>query len=321
MKEIMTKITKPCLAQDVNEDNLYLPLIASCKIDGVFTLIQNGKALARSLKPHENKYITEFYSNPLFEGLRGELIAGDDPTAEGLIRETSSVTRRIEGESETTLFVFDYVTEDSKDLPYMVRLELAKNKVEDLNFLYGYNNFKIIPYEWCRSIEEYTCLKEESMNQSYEGVILRDPNLPHKEGRSSTKKIHLWRWKPWLDAEIKVTGLTEGQSNQNIATTNELGKTKRSTHKENMQPNSQVGSIQGILLKDLVDCFGKVIKEEGEQVTISPGEMTAKEKKFYFENPQEIVGKIAKFKYFAYSLKDTGRFMSFVCIRSERDMS
>lgn len=312
---------KPLLAKDVDESGLYFPLITSTKIDGVFTLIQNGKALARSLKPHENKYITEFYSNPLFEGLRGELIVGDDPTAEGLVRETSSVSRRIEGQPETTFWVFDYVTEESKNLPYYIRLEKAKDIVADLLWIHGYTNFRIVPNDWCRSLEDYQLYKNDAMEQGYEGLIVRDPWLPHKEGRSSTKKIHLWRWKPWIDAEIKVTGITEGQTNQNEATTNELGRTKRSTHKENMQPNGLVGSIQGILLEDLVDCFGKVIKKKDEEVTISPGEMTAKEKKFYFENPDELVGKIAKFKYFAYGLKDTGRFMSFVCIRSERDMS
>lgn len=312
---------KPLLAKDVDESGLYFPLITSTKIDGVFTLIQNGKALARSLKPHENKYITELYSNPLFEGLRGELAAGDDPTAEGLVRETSSVTRRIEGQPETTFWVFDYVTEESKNLPYYIRLAKAKDIVADLLWIHGYTNFRIAPNDWCRSLEDYQLYKNDAMEQGYEGLIVRDPWLPHKEGRSSTKKIHLWRWKPWIDAEIKVTGITEGQTNQNEATTNELGRTKRSTHKENMQPNGLVGSIQGILLEDLVDCFGKVIKKKDEEVTISPGEMTAKEKKFYFENPDELVGKIAKFKYFAYGLKDTGRFMSFVCIRSERDMS
>jgi len=315
------QIIKPLLAKDIDESGLYFPLITSTKIDGVFTLIQNGKALARSLKPHENKYITELYSNPLFEGLRGELIAGDDPTAEGLVRETSSVTRRIEGQPETTFWVFDYVTEESKDLPYYIRLEKAKDIVSDLLCIHGYTNFQIVPNDWCRSLEDYQFYKNDAMRQGYEGLIVRDPDLPHKEGRSSTKKIHLWRWKPWIDAEIKVTGLTEGQTNQNVATTNELGRTKRSTHKENMQPNGLVGSIQGTLLEDLVDCFGKVIQKKGDEVTISPGELTAKERKFYFENPQEIIDKIVKFKYFAYGLKDTGRFMSFVCIRSERDMS
>lgn len=316
----MQKIIKPLLAKDVDESNIKLPCYLSPKIDGVFTLIQNGKALARSLKPHENKFITAYYSNPLFEGLRGELIAGTNPVAEGLVRETSSVTRRIEGEPETSLWVFDYVTEETKDLPYKQRIALAWEKVIELHGK-GFSSITLAPIQPCRNKVEYIYFKEKYLSQGYEGMIIRDPELPHKEGRSSSKKMHLWRWKPWIDAEIMVTGITEGQTNNNEATTNELGRTKRSTHKENMQPNGLVGSIQGILLADLVDCFGKVVQKKGETVTISPGEMTAVEKAFYFQNQHAIIDEIAKFKYFSYGLKDTGRFMSFICIRSKEDMS
>lgn len=316
-------ITKPLLAQNIQEDKLKFHscgYIMQCKIDGSFMLIQEGKALARSLKQHENKFITNFYSNPLFNGLRGEIIVGDNPVAEGLCRDTSSALRRIDGEPQTTFWVFDYVTEDTKDLPYKDRLGKVYLHVEHLS-AEGFTNFKIVPSHRVFNIEQYNALKSAFMEAGYEGCIIRHPELPHKEGRSSTTKAHLWRWKPWLDAEILVTGITEGRTNLNEATTNELGRTKRSTHQENMQPNGQVGTLQGNLLKDLLDCNGKVIQNKGSEVTISAGEMTAKERKYYFENQQEIIGSIAKFKYFAYGLKETVRMPIFLSIRSSNDMS
>ena len=90
-------IIKPLLARDVDESKLKGLLAGMPKIDGSWGGIQEGKLFARSLKPHENKFTTEQFSKPEFEGLRGELILGSDPTAENLCVNTSSALRRIEG--------------------------------------------------------------------------------------------------------------------------------------------------------------------------------------------------------------------------------
>lgn len=55
----MKDVIKPMLARDVNEAKLKFPVVVSNKVDGSFAFIQNGKLLARSLKPHENKHVTQ----------------------------------------------------------------------------------------------------------------------------------------------------------------------------------------------------------------------------------------------------------------------
>lgn len=314
-----TTLIKPMLAVDIQEDKLKFPLYVSPKIDGVFMLVQNAKAYARSLKPHENKYITALYSNPDFEGLRGELIAGDNPRAEGLCRNTSSASSRIEGQPETTWCCFDYVTTETVNLPYSERYLLMLDKVTRLQHKYSF--IKYVAANQVDNFDNYLYFKNMYLEQGFEGLIARDPTLVHKEGRSSKVKAYVWRFKPYLDAEILVTGITEGNSNQNTAEVNELGNTRRSSAKGGLVPNGTVGSLQGTLLADLVDFAGKVIQVKGTVVTISPGEMTAAERKYYFENPAEIIGKIAKFKYMAFGLKDTARFPTFVTLRSATDMS
>jgi DNA ligase-1 len=316
----MSTIVKPLLAKDVDESKLKFPCWVLPKIDGVCLLVHEGKAQGRSLKQFENKHVTQQYSNEMFNGLRGEIILGFDPTAEGLCRDTSSAIRRIEGEPETSLWVFDYVTEETKDLPFKGRYALLKAKVIELREL-GCLNIKFIQAKEVKDLYEYKKYVQESLEHGLEGVVVRNPDLPHKEGRSSSTKAHLWRYKPYKDAEILVTGITEGETNLNEATINELGRTTRSTHQENKLPNAMVGSIQGTLLEDLTDVQGKVIKAKGAEVTVSPGEMTASERKYFFANQSEIVGQIAKFRYMAYGLKDTGRFMTYICLRSAVDMS
>ncbi len=319
---MMNEIIKPFLPKDVDEAKLKFTsygLTAMPKIDGSFAFVQNAILYARSLKQHENIYTTKLYSNPDFEGLRGELIAGDNPVAEGLCRDTSSALRTIQGQPYTTLWCFDYVTHDTKDLPYEERYTVLTRKVQILNDV-GYSYIKCIEAHRVFTLEQYHTLRSSFMNAGYEGLVLRDPKSKYKEGRSSAVKPELWRWKPYATAEVVVTRIEEGTTNLNEATTNELGKTTRSSHKENLQPNGLVGTIYGTLVNDLLDYYGNVIAVKGTEIKVSPGEMKAKERKYYFENQHEIVGHIVEFEYMTYGLKDKPRFGTYKRIRSIVDM-
>ena len=46
---------------------------------------------------------------------------------------------------------------------------------------------------------------------------------------ATQKGQELWRVKPWADAEILVTGVSEGEINTNEAKKNALGRTERSS--------------------------------------------------------------------------------------------
>lgn len=313
----MQGLIKPMLAVDVQEEKLKFPLLGQYKIDGVRGLVQNGKLYARSLKQHENKYVTQMFSNNDLNGLDGEIILGSDPTAKALCRNTSGAIRRIEGEPVVTFYAFDLVTADTKNLPYEVRYQMLIDKVTELQMFKGWNNITVIKAEWIKSKEEYEAFKQKAISMGYEGIILRDPMLPHKEGRSSKSKVHVWRWKPFLTAECLCTGITEGTSNENEKTTNELGRSTRSSHQENLVPNGLMGSIQGTLVADLLDISGNLIAKAGTEITVSAGETTLAERKEMWDNPSLIVGKLVEFEYFAFGCKDKPRYPVFKCIRSE----
>ena len=85
---------KPHLACDADIDKMKFPCWGFPKIDGVRLLNIEGNALARSLKPHECKFITNKYSNDLFAGFDGELTVGET-TADDVLNKTSSATRTI----------------------------------------------------------------------------------------------------------------------------------------------------------------------------------------------------------------------------------
>ena len=89
---------KPMLACDWHQQKVKFPLTAQPKVDGVRSLNQNGLLTGRSLKKHENIYITEKYSRKEFHGFDGEMAVGDDPGHPDLCRMTSKALRTREGE-------------------------------------------------------------------------------------------------------------------------------------------------------------------------------------------------------------------------------
>ena len=167
----MSELIKVTLAKDVDESKLKFPLIIQPKIDGTRSIVQNGKLYARSLKQHENKFVTQQYSNEVFSGLDGEMILGDNPAAPDLCRNTSSALRTIEGEPVTTFWCFDYITEETKNLPYFERYGLLTDKILELNGQ-GYQFIDFVPSYSADNLAEYQYLRDSFLEQGYEGCII-----------------------------------------------------------------------------------------------------------------------------------------------------
>ena len=109
--------------------------------------------------------------------------------------------------------------------------------------------------------------------------------------------------------------------NLNEAKKNTLGRTERSSAKDGMVPNGQVGSIQGTMLQDFHDpATGKLLFAKGLPITVGSGEMSVEEATHYFKNPHEIVGHIVKFKHMTHGVKDLPRFPTYVSHRLKADL-
>ena len=118
-----------------------------------------------------------------------------------------------------------------------------------------------------------------------------------------------------------MTGITEGGVNTNEAKKNALGRTERSSAKDGIVPNGQVGSIQGVMLADFHDPFtGRLLFPKGLEITVGSGEMTVAEAEHYFRNPREIVGHIVKFKHMTHGVKDKPRFPTYRSHRLRQDL-
>ncbi len=317
----MTDNFKPMLACDWFEDRLKFPCIVQPKIDGVRGLNRDGVLVGRSLRKHDNLHVTELFSIPELHGCDGEIYLGNIPWKDDLCRLSSQALRRIEGTPKVTWALFDYCTEDTKDLPYTQRMEILEDIV--LLNLDGEirSRIEIVRGVEVSSIEELLAYEEMILNQGFEGIIIRDPNAPYKYGRCGKTFMGCWRVKRFIDAEFTITEIEEGNTNKNAATINKLGRCERSTHKENMTPNGLVGCLKGRLCNDIIDqVSGNVLIKKGSEIIVSPGSMSHEDRKYYFENQHELINKIGKFKFFPKGIKDAPRFPIFLSLRNENDI-
>lgn len=310
---------KPMLATDWDQEKVRFPCCVEPKIDGVRGLNLFGTLTGRSLKKHGNKFVTKKYSHSLFTGLDGELAFGDvPPTHEDLCRLTTSAMNTHEGEPNIHWWVFDYITPETKDLPYLQRYTILQGYVISNNLaLYGVH---LMPMAWAADLAKLEEFDEELLALGYEGTIIRDPDKPYKYGRSTVREAGLLRIKRFIDSEAVVIDITEGEHNANEAEINALGQTERSTHQENMIPNGMVGNLICKAVAEVVDHTGKVLIQCGQEITVAAGRMTHSERVHYFANPGDILGKIIKFQFFPKGIKDKPRFPTFQGFRSESDM-
>lgn len=313
---------KPMLASDYNEAKLVFPLIGQPKIDGVRALNMHGGLTGRSLKLFKNRYTTDFYSKGFLRGLDGEMCAQVE-THPDLCRMTTSALGTITGSPFTLWWVFDFVRLDTQHLDYADRHLLLCNHVAELQAdptcQPWAGHLRVVPCKMLHNIEELNAYREENLNRGFEGTILRHPNRPHKQGRSTVREGGLLRVKDFLDSEATVIEIIEGESNQNEAQTNELGLQFRSSHQANMVPNGLVGSLICRADADVKD-GPRVVIRKGQVITVSPGNMDHEMRRHFFENQRQLLGQTIKFKFFPKGIKDKPRFPTFVSIRSPEDM-
>jgi DNA ligase-1 len=316
-------IKKPQLAEDAILDKVQFPCWVQPKIDGVRAMNLNGTLTGRSLDPFEGWGITQYWSRPEFQHLDGEMILGDDPKADGLCRLTTGAMGKFKGISEMAdlnWWVFDYLPDP--DMPYSSRYTVLNAKLEYLASLGLSDRIHLVPYVMADNIYQLQSAIAANANAGFEGTIIRNPRAAFKPGRATLKGQELWRIKPWADAEILVTGITEGNVNTNEAKKNTLGRTERSSAAAGLIPNGQVGSIQGTMVADFYDPYtGKLLFKKGLEVTVGSGEMSVNEARFYFARPYEIVGHLVKFKHMTHGTKDQPRFPTYISHRLKEDMS
>lgn len=286
-------IFKPMLACDAELEKLRWPVLASPKLDGIRAVVRDGVVYSRSNKPIPNKWVQSKLSH--LEHYDGELIVGD-PTSKSVYRDTTSYVMAHDKEDfDLRFYVFDHVK--NMEEPYFMRQQLLVAKkhatvhaqaiIQKLEYLHEY--------------------EEKCLELGYEGLILRDPNAPYKMGRSTVNEGFLLKLKRFSDFESVVIGFEERMENLNEARTNELGRTSRSSHKENKRGRGDLGAL---LLRTA----------EGVEFACGTGFVDS-ERSEIWANRDRYLGRIAKIKSFDIGVKDKPRHPVFLGWRMKEDIS
>lgn len=289
----MGDIFKPMLATDADLQKLVFPLLASAKLDGVRAVVRGGVVYSRSNKPIPNKAVQAKFS--AYEHFDGELIYGD-PTSKTCYRDTVSVVMSHDKPADDIwFFVFDHV--QNPTYTYVARM--SKRKV-------GLRNVVAHTQKNCASLDDVLAYEAECLEEGYEGLILRDPNAPYKNGRSTVNEGYLLKLKRFRDDEAVIIGFEERMHNGNEAQTNELGRTKRSSHKSGKSGRGDLGAL---ILQ----------RPDGVQFNCGTGFDDGLRQDIW-DNQRKYLNQIVKYKHFEIGAKDLPRHPVFLGFRDKIDL-
>lgn len=287
---------KPMLAAAADLKKLLFPVYVSPKLDGVRAIVRGGVVLSRSLKPIPNIHVQAAFKH--LEHCDGELIV-DDPTASDAYRKTVSVVMRDDDPTLVTFHVFDHIAEPRLD--FSERYALAQHAAG-----YSQDEATIVPHETAASLDELLRYEQRVIELGYEGVMIRSVLGGYKYGRSTVNEGLLLKLKQFVDAEFEVIGFEERMHNGNEAQTNELGRTKRSSHKENKSGRGDLGAL--------------VVKSsDGVVFNVGTGFDDAQRAEIWSKRP-DYLGRLAKVKYFPVGMKDAPRHPVFIGWRHTGDL-
>lgn len=288
---------KPLLASPADLDKLDLTdMLLSPKLDGIRAIVIDGVVMSRSLKPIKNKHVQKLFGH--LEYYDGELICGD-PTSPTCYRDTNSAVMSADGEPDVTFHVFDHI--HYPDYEYWRRLDHIRPCA----------GIEIVVQHCVRDFDSTHLqrLEGEYLERGYEGVMLRKASGPaslYKFGRATAKSHTLLKVKRFSDAEYTVTGYEERMHNGNVATTNELGRTERSSHKENKTGRGDLGALT-------------CVTDNGITFNVGTG-FTDADRALLWGERDSLIGKTVKVKSFLIGVKDAPRFPVFLGFRDAMDM-
>lgn len=295
---------RPMLAGKFDPAKQVYPCYASPKLDGIRASVVNGQLLSRSLKPIPNKHVSTILSKPIYEGFDGELIAGS-VTAENVFSNTTSHVMSHDKVFDFTYYVFDLHDSergfDVRNVALTARMKGGSGIAPGVLVV-------CLPQTILHNEAELAEYEAATVGAGYEGVILRKMGGLYKYGRSTTNSGELLKVKRFTDGEATIIGFEEQMFNGNEATTNELGRTKRSSHQAGKIGKGTLGAL--------------IVRDVGTGVEFNVGTgLNDEARQLVWDNRSGHAGLLIKYKSFEVGVKTKPRHPVFIGFRDTRDMS
>lgn len=282
---------KPMLSATLKDVNsAVFPALCSPKLDGIRCLIVDGVPVSRNFKRIPNDRICELLSHMGLTGLDGELIV-DDPKAPDCYRKTNSGVMSHDGEPNWRFWVFDDFNHPA--LPFCERLAVVRARLQGLSGPVA-SRVSLVTHVGVRTAEKLLDYERKHILAGFEGVMGRSPMGAYKYGRSTLREGSLWKLKRFTDGEYRVVGIDEQMHNANEKTRDELGRAKRSSHKENKHGKATMGALKA------------VDTQTGVEFDVGTG-FTDAERQDMWDNWPRDKGTLRKYKSLAVGVKDKPR--------------
>ena len=262
---------------------LRYPLLCSPKYDGIRCITIGGTAYSRKLKPLPSRQVQHEFGWMGY--LDGELLAGT-------YNETQSLVMSRDKEGDISFYVFDCVHPDFVGRPYFERLARLENLPGKVT---------AVPQEWVDNEKALLRYEERILSEGYEGIIMRDPAAPYKQGRGTWKEGIIYKLKRFQDDEGVILDVEEQMTNENEMRLDALGYAERSSSKEGLVGAATLGAF--------------VVLFRGNEIRVAPGALDHEERRRVWLNKELYIGQELKFRYFDYGSKDAPRFARAVGFR------
>ncbi len=297
-------IKRPMKGEQIEDlSRIIFPIYASRKLDG-FRCILGNQALSSRLAPFRNPFVQSELRGLLLEPLLdGEIVVGKR-RGKGVLQRTSSGLTNSAGQPDFTLWAFDT---PQVGYGFHDRLQLTRQIVDDLR----HPRIRLLKQRLIADLSELEEYIEESLELEYEGVIVKSPNGPYKEGKATIREGYQLKIKPFEDAEGRVIGWYEEMENTNEAKKDATGKSKRSSAKEGKRAK---GTLGGLILRDV---------KSGVEVRVGGG-FTKGQRTQLWKIKEQLLGKLVKYKKQKMGEKDKPRhpnFVEFIDFRPEWDFT
>lgn len=236
---------KPMKGVDVENqlDNVIFPKFVQPKYDGIRVIFYNGIALSSSFKPLGNEMLQQIAHE--FSELDGVECEYYIPPSEGGFREATSICRNADRRDidKGTLCAFDIFNPVMVYNDRLNKLDAIVNKVSKSL------NITIAPTWIVKNKQEVQSHLRLMLDNSFEGIMIKDPDALYKQGRSTIKSQECLKLKPFVDDDAVVIGWKPEYENTNAAYTDELGRTVRSSAQDGKYAKELVGALQCKCLK------------------------------------------------------------------------
>lgn len=288
---------KPMLAGKCDDvTKLNYPVMVSPKLDGIRALVVDNVVVSRKHIAIPNLHIQKLFGRKNLNGLDGELMVG--AATNGFISGTEGIMR-VEGKPDVTFHVFDNFNRPN---------DWYFNRYSSICHWNGAKQVEIVEHKMVHNAEQLTALEEEYLLAGYEGLMVRDPNGPYKQGRSTAREGWLLKLKRFEDSEALIVGYEELDHNTNEAGKDAFGRTKRSGHKAGKVAGGVLGAFQ--------------VKDVHTVVTFNIGSgFNAAQREEFWGIRELLLHKVVKYRYFPTGGKNKPRFPTFLGFRDTRDMS